>query len=497
MRRALQSQLIVPSLGSLKGIPQCWAESCDRELIPAEQTLELTNQIAATYNVITISQVKGPLDAEQLAQALELLRQRHPRLSSVIVGRLDDLAFQQCADLQIPLRVETITNPEDWKQSVQQELNQPITSTRYLIRVVLVQHPQSQTNHLITTLHHAISDGLSSLNLHSEILSTCQYLLEGNHFQETLPVALSPLMPLPSIESLLPPSHQGFRGKLAGIALVARLKWKKLRYRPKTLPFAQTVPISERRCGWIQRQLSPDLLTQLVQRCRQEKTSVHGALSAALLRSIAQELSPELQQDLPVNFNSFTDLRRHLQPQVGHEHLGLFASVVTSWHRLKPDTYFWTLAREIKTQVEQKLAQRDMFSTLSMSRKIIEAMLRQSDTSLSTAGLTNVGRVNMPHEYGALRLENISFTSPQTAFGGILGVAVTTFRGRMQLNFAFSEPSISPATAERLADRMLSQIDQATSSPLPNSDSQPDTSHNQTTHAPNRQQASPSSSIQP
>ncbi len=54
----------------------------NRELVAIEQGLEILNRCASTFNVVTISRVKGPLSEEILRQALDLIQYRHPRLNS-------------------------------------------------------------------------------------------------------------------------------------------------------------------------------------------------------------------------------------------------------------------------------------------------------------------------------------------------------------------------------------------------------------------------------
>ena len=78
------------------------------------------------------------------------------------------------------------------------------------------------------------------------------------------------------------------------------------------------------------------------------------------------------------------------------------------------------------------------------------------DAPFWTVGVTNVGRVNIPRVYGQFELSEISFVPAEAAFGGNLKTAVTTFEGKMFLNFSFSEPAISQETMETLVDSVLS-----------------------------------------
>ena len=56
-------------------------------------------------------------------------------------------------------------------------------------------------------------------------------------------------------------------------------------------------------------------------------------------------------------------------------------------------------------------------------------------------------------------LEEISFVPALAAFGGVFAAAVSTFQGKMLLNFMFSEPSISQETIEELANNAISIVE--------------------------------------
>ena len=85
-------------------------------------------------------------------------------------------------------------------------------------------------------------------------------------------------------------------------------------------------------------------------------------------------------------------------------------------------------------------------------------MLSRPNEAPVTVALTNIGRIDIPSDYGLLKLEKISFIPAQAVFGGIFSAAVTTFQDTMILNFMFSEPSLSQEKIEILVDRTLSYI---------------------------------------
>lgn len=423
----------------------------NRKLVPIEQGMEIANRYSGTYNVMTISRITGPLTEEIVRKALDLVQSRHPRLNSRIVGELDSLRFETEETQKIPLRVLQYRQLND---IVLEQINSGFDSSKGLVRFVfLPPEKDGQTSYLIGTIHHAITDGLSSIQLHSEILTYCQKIASGDPLKPG-----TTLKPLPLLYDLVPASMKGLRGMLSIMLFLCRLRFKKLWYRPETLSFEKCVPLDSRHCGWIRRQLDETLTQQIVNRCKQEKTTVQTAICAAMMFAVGKTIAMGKERDVRVSCHSYIDLRRRLSPVVHPENLGVLVSAAISFHTLKPQTSFWNLARDVRKQLERQLNNSDIFVPFLILKILIELILKDCDRAPATVALTNVGRVNIPSVYGDFKLEEISYLAGLATVGGVLSAAVTTFEGKMTLNFMFSEPSISGETAEILVDSVISSL---------------------------------------
>ena len=438
----------------------------NRKLVHLEQAMEILNSRAGSYNVVTVSRIQGPLKEELVRQALDLVQSRHPRLNSRIVGSFDNLWFKTEETIKIPLRVVNKFRSPQWQDVVLEEMNEKIDSSKLLLRAVLVHMRNEESiSYFITTIHHAITDALSSIKLHSELLMYCKSLASGEKITH-----VSSLPALPSIEELLPQSMKGLRGTIKGILFLLRLTLQHLWNRPKTLAFEKYLPIDLRRCGMVHRQLNDKLTQQFVNLCRQEKTTVQGALCAAMLLAVARRITATNKTEVCVSCESYVDLRRRLNPVVSDDNMSILVSSITSFHTirtqtsmtsfhtLQTSTSLWKLARDVKQQIEAGLGRDHLFSVVLMSRHIIESALSRPNQVPLTVALTNVGRVNIPQNYDPFHLEEISYYPAQAVFGGVFTAAVATFEGKMSLNFIFSEPSISRETMEILVNSVMSCI---------------------------------------
>jgi NRPS condensation-like uncharacterized protein len=421
----------------------------NRALSVTEQAMELSNRQNGSLNIVTISRIKGEIRKEILRQALDAVQRIHPLLNCRIVGTLDRLEFTNHGTGKIPLCVVSQGINDNWQDVVREEANKTIDSSQVLLRCVLIyKQSEINTSYLITTVHHAISDGLSCISLQSEILKCYQIIASGDFIDIDCEPALPPL------EELLPKWMKGKKGIDKGKWFLLKLKLKMLLHKPETLESEETVPIEYRSCGMSHRFLEKELTQKLIELCRQEKTTVQGALCAAMLLTVANKISREKQRSIKVSCRSFVDLRRRLEPPIKHKNMGFFASFLTSFHQIKPRMSFWDLSRDITNNIELDVKRKDFFKPLMMFRKIIEYYIDNPDES-ATISVTNIGRVNISEVYGDLEIEEISFVLSNAILGKMFAVATATFKEKMLLNFIASKPSLSQETIEMLATGVI------------------------------------------
>lgn len=421
----------------------------NRTLSVTEQAMELLNRQNGSFNVVTISRIKGEISEEILRQALDRIQSIHPLLSSRIVGTLDHLEFTKGTE-KIPLYVVSQGKNESWQDVVREELNKTIDSSNVLLRCILLyKQSEINTSYLITTVHHAISDGLSCINLQSEILKCYQIIASGNSIDIDCVPALLPL------EELLPKWMKGNKGVSKGKWFLLKSKLQMLLHKPERLKSEEIVPLESRSCGMTHRFLEKDLTQKLIELCRQENTTVQGALCAAMLLAVANKIRMEKPRNINVSCRSYIDLRRHLEPPISNDKMGILASSLTSLHNIKPQMSIWSLSREVTKNIGLGLKRKNIFKPLMLTRKFIEYYIDNPDESLITISVTNVGKVNIPNVYGNLKIEEISFVPSNVIFGRVLTVAAATFDEKMLLNFIASKPSISQNTIEILANSVI------------------------------------------
>ena len=148
--------------------------------------------------------------------------------------------------------------------------------------------------------------------------------------------------------------------------------------------------------------------------------------------------------------------------------MGLYISQVTPFHQVVPMPSLWQLAREVKEQLSKTLDSGEQYLTMPLIGMFIPPgrdpgprFIRTFDGGSPAAiGVTNIARLPIPSDYGALQIENYQIAVGLSVVGQLLG-AVTTFAGTLNLNLIYVEPLVSTARATQILDGAMRHLDQA------------------------------------
>jgi hypothetical protein len=260
------------------------------------------------------------------------------------------------------------------------------------------------------------------------------------------------------VEARMPRDRRGWRAAWALVRMFGRdfgrtLRWGRMRH----LSAEQAAPVQGRRYRVAGALLDAETSARLTERARAERTTVHGALSAALLQAVAAlEGGPRT-----LGCGSAVDLRRRMDPPLADE--VMFAvSAVTSTHRVDPHGDLWALARRVRddltADVERGAAhafhtfQRRMLPIVDLGRPAPPAFAdRLYRLRMTTTGVTNLGRLDVPRQYGPLTAETLGFVVGPSALADLVTTS-TAFADRISWWFVGAEPYVSAERLRRIAD---------------------------------------------
>jgi hypothetical protein len=404
---------------------------------------------------------KGPLDPAHLRLALDRLQERHPLLRVRILPH-PRAHFADDERVPIPLR---IAPGASWLSEAEDELNRPFPPDQApLWRATLIPcadgNPEDSV--LILSHHHVLADARTAANQVRDTLQDVACLLTG--------AALPPVEPLPltaPLAALLP--RRGLALFPAMNSYLLRSIGARLRGWPRKLRLEGTgdggMPSpAQRRTRLLHHVLPATQTAALGERARREGTTVQGALGAALLLAVAQDMG--LSRPATVGCFSTVSLRDELLPDPVHgpvgEAVGLYVSQVTTFHRLWGERPFWDLAREFRAALVRAKNAGEAYMTFPWLGLFIPGgpdpgpgLVRRIDMAAPAAvGITNVGRLALPVRYGPLRLHRLHIAIG-AALVAPLVAGVTTLDGQLSCNLMHVEPLLPGGRARAIQDAMM------------------------------------------
>ena len=393
-----------------------------RPLGSFEHLFWLMDQRHPAHFAVT-AEVEGDVSPRDWRQALDRVQARHPLLNASIEGAVRRVPYyRREQSAPIPLRIVEDDDPASrWKVEVGEELAMPFDPEQApLARAVLVQGEWQVA--LILVAHPSIADGMS---LAFAIRDTLQAIAGATLEELSVPSSQDEILENMQVQN----KNLGNDAKPAPAGDVSTI-----RQRNEARPKVQGFCFSETVTG------------QLRGRARQERTTVHAALLAAL--AIAGRRVSDAWQDIPTRLSSVVNTRRELG--IG-EHCGVFVDAAST--TFDPELYdldaipFWSLARDAKSSVavgETKEGIAALVSALGEALKNCPDATEAADFAAMTfareAMLTNLGAVPLADQFGSVKLKAIWGPAILQGLVGEQTIGAATAGGKLTLTHTSYTP---------------------------------------------------------
>ncbi len=430
----------------------------NRPLSSLERVIWLIDQ-AVNQNWVMIARLSKTISEPVLRQALDIVQHRHPLLKCKFKdGEIPEFVTEGVP--QIPLRVIAQTNEEQWMRVSDNELLEPFPWREGpLLRVVLIN--SASKSDLLLTVCHIIADGMSSLILMQNILEVVDWISKGES------VIDEPVQPeLPSSLNLLqaglkfPPEIFDFSGKI-----------KRIFYKPVSLNGEQENSPIDRKSHLIPKYISPADTKKLVSKSKIERTTVHGAICAALLQTIAAQIrsSQKVKKKGPLMLGCLSPINiRPLFNRPMGEDIGNFISDASHDQLVDENISLWDVSRRVKKALQREIK----FGRDIKALQRIGSFLGKYETPLEMVTeickffppviVTNIGRIVIPEQIGDIKIEDLHYTASITpAAKDGFGIIAFTYGGRLTLDFIYAEPFFTRNRAEILIEGTLKRLKDA------------------------------------
>ncbi|MCC8392442.1 condensation domain-containing protein [Paraburkholderia sp. MMS20-SJTR3] len=343
--------------------------------------------------------------------ALLALQQRHPLLCARIVADgVAAPAFQRDPAARIPLRV--VENVQQaWQVEAAVELSGPFDwSNAPLLRVTLLQHASGST--IVLAAHHAVLDGMGGAYLLEDLLRA----LAGG--------SLAPLPVAPPLESLL--RTQMDSAAVSGPPAPAP---EAKAFRPAVGARAEVAALA----------LSAQLTQAIAERARIERTTVHGAVAAAV-HEAGRRIS-RTWRERPVRTVSPIDVRATVGG-MGRAN-GVYITQTITVDERPRGAPFWDAARDVKAQ----LAPAQTLASVAQEIKALDGFITTNPSIEHAAGflshvlafdvlLSNLGREPIASSYDGFTLNALWGPIVSSGFADDQVIGVCTLGGVLRLTQA-------------------------------------------------------------
>lgn len=349
----------------------------NRTLGAFEKTFWLLDQIDSKDFALA-AEIEGTAAIAKWEMAIKAAQHRHPNLSvRIVMDEMSRPVIEQTENLEIPFRVVEANAAYSWEKEVESELSQRFdTSKGPLIRIVLIQKPKDTV--LIVAANHTLADGTSVSYLIRDLLAAVtgsqleNYQVQLSNDQTLGLPEDAPVQVVDSIQTM------GVASRIVR-PLVSSLR------------------------------VSPQKTARIIERARAERTTVHGAICAAVVlagRKMRVEWS-----DVKMELISPICTRAALNLD---ENFGLNITTHPVFFENEQALTFWELARLAKKGLEGTFSKEHVRNYLGFFReltfghndisKMIEILKGAFNHQIM---VTNLVKVRYGTDFGSLKLKSL------------------------------------------------------------------------------------------
>lgn len=412
-----------------------------RKLLFAERMLHGNGELP--FNAVIPIKIKGAFQEKNLHQALRKLQEKHPLLNACVENDVQGMPWfvvDEAAAASIPVRITERTGEEDWKNESMQEWS-GVFDTRKgpLMRVVWIRGVEF--SELILVIHHCLCDGGSAMAILAELL----LLMDDGTAN------IGKEDPIMSIQDIIPAEILKSRKKMIKAKLIGGVATFAL----WIVPLKKHL-VARKKDYMLHWKLEKELSDRLMLKCKSEKVTVNTVLCAAVLQAFQEVRKAGFHNKIscPVDIRRFA-------PRIKRDNIFAFGLmfVVSADQQLD----FFGNARKMQADIDRKTAKLDAYDTIMMMEESHASLNRFTEflkygKSSNDCMFSNLGKIDIPHQYKNFELETIFSPSVIGPLGNTTTLVTSTYRGQMDFTFIASEGFIPYTEALEIQNKIMEII---------------------------------------
>lgn len=394
------------------------------------------------FNAVIPFRLRGTFTLKEIQQALAKIQNKHPWLRALISHDEKNIPWFNVPEqpVSIPVRIVTRQSEDQWQEESRKEWNTTFNYEKLpLIRFIWIKG--EEVSDMLFAFHHCLCDGGSAMAFLKEFLIAL----------DNPAVDIGTENPILGIEDVVPPHilnsrRQKLKAKFIGRLAATAIKW---------IPVGKKAV--ERQSDYlINWKLDETVSKELITYCKSQGVTVNTFLSAAVLQAFKKVRGEK-------SFNKVScpvDIRRFAQ-QIKEDHIFAFGLmiVVSADEKLS----FADNLRVMQKSVEQKTSKLNPYLTMMVMESGHHALnnftrLLKNGKSSNDCMFSNLGRIQIPHEYKEFTVETIFSPSVIGPLGNTTTLVVSTYRGKMDFSFMGSEGYLPYTDAMAVRDEVMQTI---------------------------------------
>lgn len=394
------------------------------------------------FNVVIPFRLRGTFKKEEIQHALSQIQGKHPWLRALI--QHDDHKMPWFEVLEkyppIPIRMVNRKGEDDWQEESRKEWQTLFNyDEQPLLRFIWIRG--EEVSDMLFSFHHCLCDGGSALAFLYEFLTILDHPSAEIGVENPI-LGIHDVVP----ESILTNRTQKLKAKLIGRVAATAIK---------CIPVGKKA-VERQNDYLIHWKFDKEISKELISYCKSMEVTVNTFLCAVVLQAFKKVKGAAAfnKVSCPVDIRRFAN-------QIKEDHIFAFGLmiVVSANHKIS----FSENLRLMQESVERKTSKLNPYITMMVMESAHDALksftkLLKHGKSSNDCMFSNLGRIQIPHQYKAFTLETIFSPSVIGPLGNTTTMVTSTFNGEMDFSFVGSEGYLPYSEALAIRDEVIQTV---------------------------------------
>lgn len=395
------------------------------------------------FNAVIPFRLKGDFKEEVIQHALDQIQAKHPWLRALIIHDEKKMPWFEVPKTIIPIPIRQVVRKgeDDWQEESKREW-QTVFDYKKLPLIRFVWIKGEGVSDMLFAFHHCLSDGGSAMAFLHEFLKVLD--------NPTADIGIE--NPILGIEDVVPSAILTNRRKRLKAKFIGRLAAVAI----KCFPMRKKA-IDRQNDYLIHWKFDQEVSRQLISYCKSLEVTVNTFLSATLLQAFKKVRGTAA-------FNKVScpvDIRR-FATQIKEDHIFAFGLMITISSNEKMS--FSENLSLIQETVERETSKLNPYMTMMVMESGHDALenftkLLKKGKSSNDCMFSNLGRIQIPHDYKKFTVDTIFSPSVIGPLGNTTTMVTSTFRGEMDFCFMGSEGYLPYPEALAIRDEIIQSIE--------------------------------------